>query len=164
MPPLIAHTTPSPDLDTPPAAAIVAVQPLGDEPPPLPVPSRGGGPAPVASLPALPRKIGPNLLGLGALAAFVGVPAVGNATDLTHLPPELGAWGLVAYGLVRVVQELMVWRRENAQDTHAREEAARLRAEVSALREEVRRRDEREDAAREAALQEALAEVKRLRG
>ena len=87
-----------------------------------------------------------------------------NATDLTQLPPELGAWGLVAYGLVRVVQELLVWRRENAQDTHARGEAARLRLEVAALREEVRRRDEREDAAREAALQDALAEVKRLRG
>ena len=162
MPPL-PHTTPDPDLHTPPAA-IVAVQPIGDEPPPLPLPPRGGGPAPVASLPVSPRKVGPNLLGLGALATFVGLPAVANATDLTQLPPELGAWGLVAYGLVRVVQELLVWRRENAQDTHAREEAARLRSEVAALREEVRRRDEREDAAREAALQDALAEVKRLRG
>ena len=163
MPPLIPHTTPDPGLHQPPAA-IVAVQPLGDEPPPLPLPLRGGGPAPVASLPAPTRKVGPNVLGIGALATFVGLPAVANATDLTQLPPELGAWGLVAYGLVRVVQELLVWRRENAQDTHAREEAARLRLEVAALREEVRRRDEREDAAREAALQDALAEVKRLRG
>jgi len=65
---------------------------------------------------------------------------------------------------VRVAQELLVWRRENAQDTAARGEAARLRSEVVALRDELRRIEEREDAARDAALQEALAEVKRLRG
>ena len=70
MPPLIPHTTPDPDLHQPPAA-IVAVQPIGDEPPPLPLPLRGGGPAPVASLPAPTRKVGPNVLGIGALAVTV---------------------------------------------------------------------------------------------
>lgn len=117
-----------------------------------------------ATPPPITRRVGPNLLSIGALVGLVGAPAVASATDLAQIPAELGTWGLVAYGLVRVVQELLVWRRENAQDTTAREEAARLRVEVAGLRDELRRIQEREDAAREAALQDALAEVKRLRG
>ena len=156
------HSTPNPDeVTTPPA--IVATVPDGDAPPALPTrpPARAG--APVAALP-VPRRIPPNLIGIGALVGLVGAPAVASATDLAQIPAELGTWGLVVYGLVRVAQELLVWRRENAQDTAARGEAARLRSEVVALRDELRRIEEREDAARDAALQEALAEVRRLRG
>jgi hypothetical protein len=156
------HSTPDPDSATTPPA-IVATMPDGDAPPALPTrpPVRAG--APVAALP-IPRRIAPNIIGIGALVGLVGAPAVASATDLAEIPAELGTWGLVLYGLVRVVQELLVWRRENAQDTAAREEAARLRSEVVALRDELRRIEEREDAAREQALQDALAEVRRLRG
>lgn len=156
------HSTPDPDTATTPPA-IIATVPDGDAPPPLPgrTPPRAG--SPVAALP-VPRRVGPNLVGIGALVGLVGAPAVASATDLAQIPAELGTWGLVAYGLVRVVQELLVWRRENAQDTTAREEAARLRVEVASLRDELRRIEEREDAAREQALQDALAEVRRLRG
>jgi len=146
---------------TPPA--IVATLPDRGEPPSIPTrpPSRVG--SPVAALPAH-RRVGPNLIGIGALVGLVGAPAVASATDLAQIPEDLGVWGLVTYGLVRIIQELLVWRRENAQDTAAREENARLRVEVAGLREELRRIEDRHEATREQALQEALTEVRRLRG
>lgn len=155
------HSTPDPDATREPPA-IVATVPDGSVP--LPLPERAPAPTVTPAALPVPRRVGPNIVGIGALVGLVGAPAIANATDLAQIPPELGAWGLVAYGFVRVVQELLVWRRENAQDTAAREEAARLRVEVASLQAEIKRREEREDAAREAALQEALSEVKRLRG
>jgi len=128
---------PAPDRKTAKAAKLPAVQP-----------------APVAWIPSN----APLLVGLGALAGFVGAPAVASATEIAPLPAQLGTWGIVAYALVKVVQELLTWRREQLAERGAREEATRLRAEVVRLTARVEQLDE----ARDAALARAVSAEARL--
>jgi len=111
-------------------------------------------PAPAAQT----RTPAPLLVGLGALVGFVGAPAVASATEIAPLPAQLGTWGIVAYALVKVVQELLTWRREQLAERGAREEATRLRAEVVRLTARVEQLDE----ARDAALARAVSAEARL--
>jgi hypothetical protein len=160
--------TPPPFLDSPPSPPALVGAPPSD---PGPTTTRGGA-SPVAARPsATPRAVAQRpasrggVLGIGALLAFVGIPSTASATDMVPgLPPELGAWGLVAYGLVRVVQELLTWRRDALADQAAREEVVRLRAELDDARRRERERDAADDQRRENALAEALAEIARLKG
>ena len=170
MPPLypVPHSTPDPEATTTPPA-IVAEQPIGSVPPPLPMVRRAAiAPLPraVTPPPSLWVSKGRHLVVGGVSLSWLGIGSTAYAMDSNGAALETMAYGGAATLAMQAIMGLIGYLRDYGKE---RLDAANLRAEkaetrVAELEAEVRRREEREDAAREAALQDALAEIKRLRG
>jgi hypothetical protein len=183
--------SPTPDPDTYPSASIVAPCRDEDAPPPMPLLS-GGQPTPPHRLhtPRPPAHSlltgkGRHVVTGGTAVAFLGMGGVAYALDPAALDPSsplmlapvftLAAQAVMAligylrdYGAERLEAERDRGAErleiERARVAEAREGRRVAEAEAAALREELRRREEREDAEREARYTEALEEIKRLRG
>lgn len=175
----ILTTTPDPDIYSP-RVQIVATQPTDDAPPPpfggMPQPTPPTPPKvvkPAASASMLTSKSRHVVTG-GAALTMLGMGGVAWAADPSSVDPSSPLMlapvaTLAAQAVMALIGYLRDYGAERLEAERARvaeaQEARRLAlAEAAALREELRRRDEREDAEREARLAEALEEIKRLRG
>lgn len=178
MPPLTPHHTPDPDALAPPAA-LVATMPTEDGPPPLgAVPSKASRAHTASSPPQrapsrftgkarhlVTGSVALGLLGTGGAAWAVDPSALEPSSPLMLAPAvTLAAQAVMALiGYLRDygAERLEVERRRAEEAAELRRAAERRAAELDAT---IERMEKERDDAREAALQEALAEVRRLRG
>lgn len=176
--PILPHPPHDPDSMAPPAA-LVAAMPTEDGPPPLGVLASKTSPSHAAS-PPLERapsrftgkarhlvtgSVALGLLGVGGAAWAVDPSALEPSSPLMLAPAvTLAAQAVMALiGYLRDygAERLEVERRRAEEAAELRRAAERRAAELEAV---IERMEKERDDAREAALQEALAEVRRLRG
>lgn len=168
----IPSSPPGPDVYAPPAA-IVASAPVEVTPPPLHAPKSSPSvprPAPVRGVLAGKTRhvvtggAALTMLGVGG-AAWAADPASLDASSPLMIAPALtlaaqAIMALIAYLRDYGAERLEAERTRTAEALEARRVA---QAEAAALREELRRREEREDAEKEARYLKAMQELEELR-
>ena len=157
----------------PPPAAIVAAAPVEMLPPPLSAPkSSPSVPRPAPARSVLTGKARHVVTGASALtmlgvggAAWAADPASLDASSPLMIAPVLTLAAQAVMALIGYLRDYGAERleAERARAAEALEGRRVAQAEAAALREELRRREEREDAEREARYLKALEELEELR-